>query len=98
MIMLISVVTVFFLSWSPVSVFGFFILFRVGFSTGMQLQHYRVILVFLSFSYSAITPYIYYIFNEQYREGHNDIMSCKFLKNEASPPSKIILCKGKRFL
>ena len=98
MIMLISVVTVFFLSWSPVSVFGFLFYFVWDFQRECNFNTIVFILVFLSFSYSAITPFIYYIFNEDYREGHNDIMSCKFLKNEASPPSKIILCKGKRFL
>ena len=97
MIMLISVVTVFFLSWSPVSVFGFLFYFVWDFQRECNLNTIVFVLVFLSFSYSAITLFIYYIFNENYRKGFNDILFCKFLKHGASPPSKKIVSQRKTF-
>lgn len=98
MIMLFVTVTVFFLSWAPINIFGFLLYFLWDFSRECNLNVIVFILVFLSFSYSALNPLIYYTFNANYREGFNRLLCCccVWSKRRAFLPSHNFISKRKK--
>lgn len=80
--MLVTVVAVFVVAYTPYTVFLFLFLFSPpGFQMPCDLSF---IAHFLFYSYSAINPIIYYCFNNKYRQGFKQFLSCQLVFAKAS--------------
>lgn len=74
--MLIAVVVVFICSWIPVSVYWFLLAYWWKTIT-CQTARFIFAANFLSYTYAAINPIIYYIFMEDYRNGFRELLGCQ---------------------
>ena len=77
-LMLLTVVIIFFIAWTPHYVF----VFDHYFSHGMKLscrtrRTLYVIVKFINYSYTVLNPLIYYMFNKTYRQGFYGLLTCR---------------------
>ena len=72
--MLVTVVFVFLLSWLPVNVET--LLLSSSTTPTCDNRHVQFSIAFLSFSYPAINPFIYFVFSENYRKGVQELLCC----------------------
>ena len=77
--MLVTVVFVFLLSWLPVNVET--LLLSLSTTPTCDNRHVQFSIAFLSFSYPAINPFIYFVFSENYRKGVQELLCCAKLFN-----------------
>ena len=78
--MLVTIVVVFFSAWIPYLVIHIFLfIFSWNFSIPCELKNGAFGAQFLSFSYSALNPLIYYRFSENYRKSIKQILFCPVL-------------------
>ena len=75
-IMLVVVVVVFLVSWLPFIIDTFLFSFILDSHKSCELRHLLFITNFLSFTYPAVNPFIYYIFSENYKKGFNNLLHC----------------------
>ena len=75
--LLVSLVAVFILSWTPYSIFIFLYLFHpVVILYSDHYSRFYFAALFCSLSFTAINPCLYYIFNKNYRLGFKKCLSC----------------------
>lgn len=75
--MLMSTTAVCFLTWVPSNVLSFLMVFSWNSPSPCRLRHFRYTAHFLGYCNTAVNPFIYYIFNQHYREGFNEIICFK---------------------
>ena len=75
-IMLVAVVFLFILAWTPFQIYFVMWLFVYNIKSPCWLDKFLYFSDFLSFSYTALNPIIYYKFNENYRQGFREILRC----------------------
>lgn len=73
--MLLAVVVIFLLSWMPINVYVYISLHVLNKHLPAELRNFQFAAMFLSYTYPAINPFIYYVFNEHYRSGIHEILS-----------------------
>ena len=84
-LMLVTVVVLFFATWIPFNTCILYLIFTANSQDGCFLTpilHFSTFLIDLC---PAINPFIYYIFNENYRKGFQDLSNCV--------PRHILCCK-----
>ena len=79
--MLMSTTAVCILTWIPSNVYIFITVFIWNSASPCNLRHFRYIAHFLGYCNSAANPFIYYIFNQHYRKGINEIICCRKNRN-----------------
>ena len=72
--MLVTVVVVFLLTWTPLNIYGFLSAFIWRSHRPCEGRHLIFSAKFLADSYPAINPIIYYYFNAAYRQGFQEIL------------------------
>ena len=81
--MLMTVVIAFCVLWIPHLMFGFTL-----FKPNVRVtRSFYFVATYLPLIYSALNPAIYYFFNEKYRKGFRELLSCRM-----SPPSSFVHC------
>ena len=73
---LVTIVVVFLVTWTPLNIYIFLSAFVWSSHRPCESRHLIFSAVFVSLSYPAINPPVYYIFNENFRKGYQDIFSC----------------------
>ena len=96
--MLITVVAIFFLSWAPVNVYVFLSAFVWPTHRPCELRHVIFSAMFVAYSSPALNPFIYFIFNSEYRKSFQELLGFqkrpKFCaSNEVSPETEDIIPK-----
>ena len=76
MYMLVTVVISFLVIWLPINIYFFLSAFVWSTHRSCESRHLIFTAMFLSYSYPAINPLIYYFFNENYRKGFHELLCC----------------------
>lgn len=72
-ILSILVLAVFLLAWVPMVTYLFIFSFSWSFQPACGLESFQFIADFLTFTYPAVNPIIYYYFNEKFRQGFKEL-------------------------
>ena len=75
--MLMTIVVVFLFSWLLFNVYWLLRAYVWNRQQSCDSRHFSFIAVFLMNTYPAVNPFVYYIFNQNYREGFREVL-CYF--------------------
>ena len=91
-LMLLAVVITFLLTWTPLNVYMYYAVF-VTKVRPCELRKLLFAANFLSYTYPAINPLIYYVFNEHYKNGIQELLRCllpcKIAKTTERRPTEV---------
>lgn len=73
--MLLTVVVIFLLSWAPVNTYAYISYFVLNTHLPCELRNLLFAGMFLSYTYPAINPFVYYVFNEHYKSAIQEIIN-----------------------
>lgn len=77
-LMLLAVVIIFLLSWTPLNVYLYLSAFVIKERLSCELRKLLFAANFLSYIFPAINPFVYYVFNEHYKNGIEEMLRCLF--------------------
>ena len=76
-LMLLSVTEACVLSWIPSNVYVFLMIYDWKSPSPCELRHFRYVANVSGYCFPAVNPFIYYIFNEKYKNGFKELLCCK---------------------